>query len=115
MEDALFQVEELRQFPLMSCLPELELQRLARGAADLHLNAGEYLLREGEEAWFFMLVEGAVEILKEFGGKQKVIAKYKAGDFFGEVPLLLGSSSILIACEGDVARNENRPRTVQGV
>jgi len=94
MEDALFQVEELKQFPLMSCLPELELQRLARGAADLRLNAGEYLLREGEEAWFFMLVEGAVEILKEFGGKEKVIAKYKAGDFFGEVPLLLGSSSL---------------------
>ena len=78
----------------MSCLPELQLLRLARGAADLHLNAGEWLLREGEEAWFFMLIEGAVEILKELTGKQQVIARYKAGDFFGEVPILLGASAL---------------------
>ncbi len=94
MEDALFQIEELKQFPLMSCLPELELQRLARGAADLRLNAGEWLIREGEETWFFMLIEGAVEVLKELTGKQQVIARYKAGDFFGEVPILLGSSAL---------------------
>jgi thioredoxin reductase (NADPH) len=78
----------------MSCLPELQLLRLARGAADLHLNAGEWLLREGEEAWFFMLIEGAVEILKELTGKQQVIARYRAGDFFGEVPILLGASAL---------------------
>ena len=94
MEVPLFQAEELRQFPLMSCLPELQLQRLARGAADLRLNPGEWLLREGEEAWFFMLVEGAVDVLKELTGKQQVIAKYKAGDFFGEVPILLGASAL---------------------
>ncbi|HXS12952.1 MAG TPA: FAD-dependent oxidoreductase [Acidobacteriaceae bacterium] len=90
----MFQIEELKQFPLMSCLPELQLQRLARGAADLHLNPGEWLIREGEEAWFFMLIEGAVEVLKELTGKQQVIAKYKAGDFFGEVPILLGASAL---------------------
>ncbi len=94
MEGPLFQVEELRQFPLMSCLPELQLLRLARGAADLHLNPGEWLIREGEETWFFMLIEGAVEVMKELTGKQQVIARYKAGDFFGEVPILLGASAL---------------------
>ena len=94
MEAPLFQVEELRQFPLMSCLPELQLQRLARGAADLHLNPGEYLLREGEDPWFFMLIEGSVELLKLLGGRERAIYSYKAGEFFGEVPLLLGAPSL---------------------
>jgi thioredoxin reductase (NADPH) len=78
----------------MSCLPELQLQRLARGAADLHLNPGEYLMREGEDPWFFMLIEGSIELLKFLGGREQVIYSYKAGEFFGEVPILLGSPSL---------------------
>lgn len=87
----MFQVEELRQFPLMSCLPESQLQRMARGAADLRINTGEWLIREGEEPWFFMLVDGALDLWKTLAGKQQKVNTYKPGDFFGEVPLLLGS------------------------
>src|SRR6201996_7880672 len=94
MEGSLFQVEELRQFPLMSCLPEAQLQRLARHAADLHLNEGEWLIREGEEAWFYQLISGSMDVLKILGGREMVVKSYKGGDFFGEVPLLLGSSAI---------------------
>jgi thioredoxin reductase (NADPH) len=94
MEGPLFQVEELREFPLMSCLPEAQLQRLARHAADLHLNAGEWLIREGEEAWFYQLVSGSMDVLKFLGGRDVVVKSYKNGEFFGEVPLLLGSSAI---------------------
>jgi thioredoxin reductase (NADPH) len=87
----LFHVDELRQFPLMSCLPDSQLQRMARGAADLHVNTGEWLIREGEEPWFFMLIDGELELLKALYGKQQVVYGYKPGDFFGEVPLLLGA------------------------
>ena len=95
MEGPLFQVEELRQFPLMSCLPEAQLQRLARHAADLHLNEGEWLIREGEEAWFYQLIYGSMDVLKFIGGKDQVVKTYKNADFFGEVPLLLGSSALV--------------------
>lgn len=91
MEGPLFQVDELRQFPLMSCLPDSQLQRMARGAADLHLSDGEWLIREGEEPWFFMLVEGSLQLFKILSGKQQEVYSYKPGDFFGEVPLLLGA------------------------
>lgn len=90
----MFTVDELRSFPLMSCLPEHQLQRVARAAADLHLNPGEWLIREGEEPWFFLLVEGGVHVLKLMGGRDQVVADYKPGEFFGEVPLLLGSAAI---------------------
>jgi thioredoxin reductase (NADPH) len=88
-----FSLDELRQLPLMSCLPESQLQRVARAAADLQLNAGEWLIREGEEPWFFLLVSGHLDLLKVLGGKQQVVGAYKTGDFFGEVPLLLGAPS----------------------
>ena len=90
-EDHLFHVDELRQLPLMSCLPESQLLRVAGGAADLHVNTGEWIIREGEEPWFFMLVEGSLELFKTFSGKQQSVYAYKPGDFFGEVPLLLGA------------------------
>jgi thioredoxin reductase (NADPH) len=91
MEGPLFHADELRQFPLMSCLPESQLHRMARGAADLHLNEGEWVIREGEEPWFFMLVEGSLDLWKTLAGKQQKVNTYKPGDFFGEVPLLLGA------------------------
>lgn len=90
----MFNVDELKQFPLMSCLPEQQLQRVANGAADIRLNPGEWLIREGEEPWFYMLIEGEVDILKDLAGKRQVVGSYKAGNFFGEVPLLLGSPAI---------------------
>ncbi|HEY4008813.1 MAG TPA: FAD-dependent oxidoreductase, partial [Acidobacteriaceae bacterium] len=91
----MFNVDELRQFPLMSCLPQPQLERVARGAADLHLNAGEWLIREGEEPWFFMLVEGSLEMLKFLSGRDLIVGNYKAGEFFGEVPLLLGATAFV--------------------
>ncbi len=94
MEGPLFNLEELRKFPLMSCLPDAQLLRVAGGAADLHLNQGEWLLREGEEPWFYLLLEGSLDVLKLLSGKEQVVSRYKSGDFFGEVPLLLGSPAI---------------------
>jgi thioredoxin reductase (NADPH) len=91
MEVPLFHVDEIRHFPLMACLPERQLERIARGAADLRLQEGEWLIREGEQPWFFLLVEGALDVLKELTGKDQVVNRYKEGDFFGEVPLLLGT------------------------
>lgn len=87
----MFNLDELRQLPLMSCLPESQLQRMAGGAADIHVNAGEWVIREGEEPWFFVLVEGSLELNKFISGKQLAVHSYKPGEFFGEVPLLLGS------------------------
>jgi thioredoxin reductase (NADPH) len=87
----LFQVDELKQFPLMSCLPDAHLDRLAHGAADLRLHDGEWLIREGEQPSFYLLIEGSLDVLKELTGREQVVKRYKPGDFFGEVPLLLGT------------------------
>lgn len=87
----MFHIDELKQFALMSCLPDAQLQRIAQRAADLRLQPGEWLIREGEQPFFYMLIDGSLDVLKELTGKPQVVKSYKAGDFFGEVPLLLGT------------------------
>lgn len=87
----MFQVDELKEFPLMSCLPEAQLERIAHRAADVRLHTKEWLIREGEQPSFFLLLEGSVEVLKDINGRDHVVKRYQRGDFFGEVPLLLGA------------------------
>ena len=62
------------------------------------LPAGEVLVREGEPAKnFFVLLEGEVSVAKQYGDQQIVVARYRPGAFFGEVPLLLNVPYILTA------------------
>jgi thioredoxin reductase (NADPH) len=86
---------ELQDLPLFACLDETERQRFAERAADVRLEAGEWLIREGEVAYFFVLLEGRLQLLKDVLGRSKELVDYKAGDFFGEVPILLGAPAFV--------------------
>ena len=90
----MFEVKDLDPIKVLACLPEGQREKLAQVAADIRLCAGEWLIREGESPWFFVLIDGEVEVTKDIGGKPTVVNRYKAGDFFGEVPLLLGSTAV---------------------
>jgi thioredoxin reductase (NADPH) len=88
-----FTPEELRQAKIFACLDEVECIQLAQIAADVRLEAGEWLFREGETPWFYVIFEGRLRIVKDVLGRQTEFEEYefKAGDFLGEVPLLLGA------------------------
>ncbi|QMV17724.1 cyclic nucleotide-binding domain-containing protein [Granulicella sp. 5B5] len=81
--------QELESIPIFACLEENERQRFAERAADVKLAAGEWLVREGETAHFFVLLDGEMKVVKEILGQQQAIAEYKPGSFFGEIPVLL--------------------------
>jgi thioredoxin reductase (NADPH) len=89
----MFTPEELRQTNIFSCLDENECARLAQSIADVRLEPGEWLFREGARAWFYVLLEGRLQIVLDIYGKQTEFPEYefKPGDFLGEVPLLMGS------------------------
>jgi thioredoxin reductase (NADPH) len=89
--------QELKAVPVFECLDDHELQRLAQKAADIRLMQGEWLIREGEQPWFFVLLEGKLQLVKEILGQEQDldVAHYSRGDFFGEVPILLGSTSLV--------------------
>jgi thioredoxin reductase (NADPH) len=89
----MFTVDELRQAKIFACLSEAECARLAQIVADVRIEPGEWLIREGETPWFFVLFEGRLRIVKDILGRQTEFEQYdyQEGDFLGEVPLLLGS------------------------
>jgi thioredoxin reductase (NADPH) len=89
----MFAPEELRQAKIFACLDEAECARLAHTIADVRLEPGEWLFREGAPAWFYVLLEGRLRIVLDVHGKQTEFAEqeFKQGDFLGEVPLLMGT------------------------
>ena len=82
---------ELAKVPLFASLSSAQRERVCRTAADLRVRAGDWLAQEGDIPSFFVVLEGSVEFLKEFGGATEPVAVYEAEGFFGEVPLLLGA------------------------
>jgi thioredoxin reductase (NADPH) len=80
----------LRTRSLFASLPEEDLARLAQAAADVRLESGEFLIREGQRLNFFVLLEGRLELSKELLGRDVVQAQLGPGDFFGEASALFG-------------------------
>jgi len=86
---------DLAQIPLFVDVEEAERQRLARKAADIHLVPGEFLIREGEEPPFFVILEGELEVLKNIVGQFRELGRHVAGEFSGETPIFMGVPQIV--------------------
>jgi thioredoxin reductase (NADPH) len=86
-------VEDLQGIRIFDCLDEAQRRRYASIAADVHLMDGDWLIREGEQPYFYVLLDGAMTLSKEVLGRPKDFYEYKRGDFLGEVPILLGTVS----------------------
>jgi thioredoxin reductase (NADPH) len=87
--------QQLRSIPLFATLPDNEAETLAARLADVRLREGDWLIHEGEQPSFFLLIEGSLEVRKMVHGTERRISAFHAGDYFGEVPLLLGSPAIV--------------------
>jgi thioredoxin reductase (NADPH) len=83
--------DELSTIPLFSSLPASGLAELGRGSADIHLNAGEYAVHEGEEPALFVVLAGAFEAIKLVDGIERKIGMRVPGKMFGEIPLIYGT------------------------
>jgi thioredoxin reductase (NADPH) len=86
---------DLAKLPLFEGVEEQERQRLARRAADIHLEPGEWLIREAEEPRFFVILEGELEAVKDIVGQPRVMGRNIAGEFSGETPIFMGTTSIV--------------------
>jgi thioredoxin reductase (NADPH) len=72
-------------------LNDSEVGALERLGVRRSVAAGEYLYREGDPGYdFYVVLAGAVEIVVNDQGKEKVIARHDAGRFLGELNLLTG-------------------------
>ena len=73
---------ELRAIPLFATLPDTESTALAARLADIRLHTGEWLVQEGEQPSFFMVVDGSLDVRKIVHGSDRQINVYRPGDYF---------------------------------
>jgi thioredoxin reductase (NADPH) len=83
--------DALSHIPLFESARDEALETILSRSADVRVNAGDWVVLEGEAAAFHVVVEGRCEIVKMVAGAEQVLDVVEAGGFFGEVPLLLGS------------------------
>ncbi len=70
---------------------------LERGV-ELWLQAGERAATEGESVeYFYVILEGELQITKQIGGQETVINSYGPGTYFGETPLLMDTPYVATA------------------
>jgi len=89
--DTMLTIDDVAAIPLFSSLPAVDLERLARTSADLHLASGEFAVHEGGEGALFVVLAGKIEVVKTFDGIERRLGWRVPGTLFGEVPLALGS------------------------
>jgi CRP/FNR family transcriptional regulator, cyclic AMP receptor protein len=75
----------LRAIPLFAGLGKKERREVAKQGDEVEVEAGRYLVREGDFAYeFFAIEEGTAEVRR---GEQ-LLAELGPGDFFGEMGLI---------------------------
>ncbi len=84
-------IEDVASVPLFAELPAVEIERLARTSADLHLANGEFAVHEGGERALFAVLSGKMEVIKTFDGVERTLGWRVPGTIFGEVPIALGT------------------------
>jgi thioredoxin reductase (NADPH) len=83
-------LSDLRNVPLFSATAPDDLALLAKSAADVQLDVGEYAVHEGDERALFVVLSGKIEVTKLFEGIERTIGARVAGQIFGEVPIIFG-------------------------
>ncbi|HUK77126.1 MAG TPA: FAD-dependent oxidoreductase [Thermoleophilia bacterium] len=84
--------DEIGRIDVFAALSRADRERLARAAADITLQTGEFAAQEGDERALFALLEGRIEAVKAVDGIDRVVGRRQPGDIFGEVPITLGTA-----------------------
>ncbi len=79
--------------PLLAALSEPLRERIVARAADVRVAKDEWFVFEGDPAAFWIVIEGEVDVLSDASGRMEQMTTFDPGEFFGEVPLMLGATS----------------------
>lgn len=113
MSDERAKADLLAEVPLFSACTRAELNHIAQLASYREADAGEVLVREGEESdGFFVIVDGSATVAR--GGD--VVATIGSGEFFGELALLRrGARSATVTVEQPSRLLTIEPRPFQAM
>jgi thioredoxin reductase (NADPH) len=84
---------DLRDLPLFTGVEDASLSRAAAHAADVLVDAGQWIVREGEAAAFYVLLSGEFDLMKRYGdGLRRLAVRGEPGDYLGEIPIVFGTT-----------------------
>lgn len=90
LDRSLARAELLRRIPLFAEMDGSQIQLIAAEMQEEGYLAGAYLIRQGEIGEkFYVIQSGRVEVLVDRGGETKMVAQRGAGEYVGEIALLL--------------------------
>jgi signal transduction histidine kinase len=81
----------IHQIRLFSGLTDQELRSIKKGK-EVWFEAGDKIIAEGEHDAFYVILDGKVEVILRDGSKEAVLSTFNSGDYFGELPIVLGWS-----------------------
>jgi thioredoxin reductase (NADPH) len=83
---------DLRDLPVFDGVCDASLRRAAAHAADVRIDEGQWLVREGEAPAFYVLLSGAYDLMKRYGDELRRLAvRETPGEHLGELPIVLGT------------------------
>ena len=84
---------ELRGLQVFEGVSDAALNRAAAHAADVRVDAGQWLVREGEAAAFYVLLSGTFDLLKMYpDGMRRLAVRDEKGDYLGDLPIVFGTT-----------------------
>jgi CRP-like cAMP-binding protein len=81
----------INQIRLFSGLTDQELKSIKKGK-EVWFEAGDKIIAEGEHDTFYVILDGKVEVILRDGSKEALLSTFNSGDYFGELPIILGWS-----------------------
>ena len=81
--------EFLKKIPLFAEMSDEDLARICNMVVDIHLLAGQELFEEGSVGdCAYIIKEGSLEIIKQSGDREILLAVRETGEVIGEMALL---------------------------
>ncbi len=79
----------LKKVPFFSDLQEDDITMLSEAAQEVHLSAGDKLFEEGSDGdRAYVIKDGKLEVVKQSGGRDVLLAVREAGEVIGDMALL---------------------------
>ncbi len=83
---------ELRGLAVFDGVCDASLRRAVAHAADVRIDEGQWLVREGEAPAFYVLLSGKYDLMKRYGDEMRRLAvREEPGEHLGELPIVLGT------------------------
>jgi thioredoxin reductase (NADPH) len=88
----MIELADLRDLPVFDGVDDVALSRAAARAADVRVDEGQWLVREGEAGGFYVLLSGSYELVKKYGdGVHELARRSTPGEYLGELPIIFGT------------------------